>query len=676
MAETQKPDDLAMSDEDFLAAVRSERESAIGFDNDEDLFASRETSLNYYKGVMDDVPSLPNRSKAVSSDVSDAIETVLPDLIEIFMAGDDPLVFNPVGEEDEDAAEQETDYLSHVVFQQNNGFMELYTAFKDALLVKTGVWKWWWNDYEYEEDELFGLDLMQMQQIQQASDDPAQGFELVDFEPGEPGEFGETFNVTIRKRSGGGKGCFQAVPPEDFCVARDTVRLVDTTYCAMRSRPRAQDLIEQGFDPELVEKLPSHSSDEDDELREARDTAGEDSDETTDSILRTVSVVEHYIRIDADEDGKIETYKVLTGSNETVMLHRERVDGIPFAAITPYPVAHRFYGRSLAELMCEIQRIKTALIRLMLDSGYFALNQRHEVATDRANEYTLSDLLRNTPGSPVRSRTGDSVRPIAAGNLNFDVKGALEYVATMGEARSGIMRNAQGLNPDTLHDTAKGAQVLMSAAMKRVRLIARIFAETGVKDLYMGLHDLLRSHATLPETSRLRNKWVEISPASWTRRKDMTIAIGVGSGGKEQEMIAGRALMEFQREVIGMQGGLGGPFITADQVHAASKKYIETLGFKSSDAYLKEPEPVDPNAPPEQEAPDPDAIKAQADAAKVQQDSELKRYEVDERLKLEREKMQMEAQLKMQQMHMEYRLKAVDNAQSLDGGVRFGGAVG
>ena len=667
MIDEASPDEqkLTMDDSDFLALVADERKNSIGFDDDEELFQSREQSLQYYKGEMTDIPALPNRSKAVSTDVSDAVETVLPDLIEIFMAGDDPLAFNAVGEEDEEAARQETDYLGHVVFQDNAGFMELYTAFKDALIVKTGVWKFWWNDYEWEENTLKGVDLLHLQKLRADHKDPTQGLEIINEAPGEPDDLGETVNVTIRKRSGGGKACFNAVPPDDFMVAKDTVALKDTTYCSMRSRPRAQDLIAEGYDPEEVAKLPAYSNRTNDELNQARDTAGE-TDTTTDAnVLRSVEVVEHYVRVDADDDGKPEIYKVLAGGNDSVLIHRERVDSIPFAAITPYPVTHRFYGRSLAELMVEIQRIKTALLRLMLDSGYFALNQRHEVAMDRANEFTVPDLLRNTPGSPVRSKSGDAVRPIAAGNLNFDVKGALEYVATMAEQRSGIVRNAQGLNPDTLHDTARGAQALMSAAQKRVRLIARVFAETGLKDLYLGMHDLLRSHATLAETARLRNEWVEISPASWGRRKDMTIEIGVGAGGREQDMAAGRELSQFMQQAIGMQGGINGPLIELPQVYAAGKKYIEGLGFKSADPYWKEPDPA--WEPPEAE-PDP-AV------AKALQDAELKRYEIDQKLTLEREKMQIEANLKIQQMQMEARLQVL-GGDGINSDVRFGGQVG
>ena len=196
--------------------------------------------------------------------------------------------------------------------------------------------------------------------------------------------------ATIRQRDGGGKACFEAVDPVDLMVGKDTVRLCDATYAAHRTRVRAQSLIEQGYDAEVIAKLPDYDSEETDEINQARDTAGETDEEGETNILRMVEVVEHYVRVDYDEDGQTEIYKVLTGGDEAVVVDIEQVDAIPLAAITPYPVTHRFFGRSLADLMIEIQKIKTALLRLMLDSGYFALNQRVEVNMDRANEFTRS----------------------------------------------------------------------------------------------------------------------------------------------------------------------------------------------------------------------------------------------------------------------------------------------
>ena len=140
-----------MTENELLALVASERRNSVGFDEDAVLSKARERSLEYYKGEMDDVPAMEGRSRAVSTDIADAVETILPDLVEIFTT-EDVAAFLPRGEEDEEAAEQETDYVNHVLFNENDGFMILYTAMKDALLTKTGIFKVSVEEYERSDD--------------------------------------------------------------------------------------------------------------------------------------------------------------------------------------------------------------------------------------------------------------------------------------------------------------------------------------------------------------------------------------------------------------------------------------------------------------------------------------------------------------------------------------------
>ncbi len=470
-------------------------------------------------------------------------------------------------------------------------------------------------------------------------------------------------------------GCLEwcAWPGEDFAVARDTVDIKGATYVAARSRPRAQNLIADGYDEDKVNALTTYSAIGDDSVQTARNTVDENA-ETSNSPLRQVEIIEHYVRLKTKDGETI--HRIVTGNAEQVLLDSEEVEEIPFAAICPYPVAHRFYGRSLADLMIDIQRIKTALLRMFLDSGYFALNQRYSVNTTTAHDFTISDLLRNEPGVPVRTKGDGTVQAIQAGGLNFPALEALEYASTMGEMRSGVVRNAQGLNADALHDTAKGMQVLVSAAQKRVRMIGRIFAETGIRDLFLMAHAMLRRHSTRGQTVRLRGGWVDVDPSQWGLRDDMSVEIGIGSGGREQEMVAlnqGALMME---KLIEMQGGTDGPFVTKANLYAFEKKYFERgLGFKSADAFITDPAKAaqQPQPPP---PPDPDMVK-------VQQDGEIERQKMQMEDALARGQMAAEFQLKREQMQMEMRLKASQmamqgsmNANMSGGDVRFGGEVG
>lgn len=647
---------MKLTDEDLLNAVFGERRQSAGFEEDNILLRERELALNYAKGQMPDLPSLNNRSQAVSTDVADAIETALPDILEIFTGGDDVVSFIPNNKDDEQQAEQETDYLRFVLFEENPGFLALYSGFKDALTVKVGVWKFWWEKPEPKSEKFSNKSYEEMQVA-------AMEGELADVTQGtdpESGHASYSFTLLDKPR---GMARIMAVPPEDFTVARDTVRLSDTTYCAFRSRPRAQALKDQGIDPDIVDELPPYGVTYDETLRLARDTAGEHADQrvvTGNHDLRQVEVIEHYIRIDADGSGA-KIWRVLTGGGESILIEKEPVESIPFAAVTPFIVPHRFYGESVADKLIEMQRQRTALKRIMLDSGYFAMNQRTEVAMDRANEWTIMDLLRNEPAMPVRVKTQGAVTPLSAGRLDFDVMAALEYSAVEAEQRTGIVRNAQGLNPETLHDTASGAMASMAAAQKRLRLIARNFAETGVRDLYLGVHQLLRENADQATVAKLRGKWVPIDPSQWGERTQMAIQVGLGSGGRHEELATLTNLLGVQEGIVKTLGPLATKLLTPTNIYNLVTKLAEKGGEKNPAAFFTDPATV-PDQPPQ---PNPDMIKAQQDQAQHQDKMQLQQQDQQTNAQLAAAKLATDSQIEQQKAHQQAMQVQADAAERM-----------
>lgn len=679
---------MKYDDEELLKLVGDERKRSIGFGEGDsgELTADRERALSYNKGIMNDVPSLPNRSRAVDTTVADAIETVLPDVLEILIGGDDVATFIPQSEQDEGKAQQESDFVAHVVMTENEGFLNAYTVCKDALLTRTGIFYWWWEENQKEETQHnVPAELAEHAPMLQAV--AAQGGDDLDAEEQDDG------SVNLNQTKLYGKVCIKAVPPEDFTVAQDAVSLRDATYCAMRDRPRVQELIARGVDPDLARALKPYSM-RNDSVEQARDEAGEHNQPQDGGTgdLRIVEVRAHFIRL-AGANGELTVWRVVTDAEETVLLEKEEVGLVPFAAITPYIVPHRFYGESVADKLIEVQKIKTVLWRAGLDNIYFALNQRMEVSDVAANEHTIADLLRNEPGVPVRSKTGEAVRPISAGPLNVDTFAALEFASTMAESRSGIVRNAQGLNPDTLHDTAKGALALMGAAQRRVRMIARIFAETGFKDLYLGVHAMLRTSYTeghAPASAKLKNKWATVQPNTWSERNAMTIHVGVGSGGKDHDLVVASQRLEMMQQAVMEQGGTQGPIVDADNLHAALAEWERAAGSKRADQFWSDPS--DPNAPKPQPKPDPamaevqgklqieqarvqaktqgDAQAAQADMAlqdaKHQAQMAADAEQGAQKLQLQREQMQMEGQLKREQAAAELQMRREIAAQELE----------
>jgi len=658
--EGKKPDSRYTPAE-LLKIVADERRRSIGFDYASTISSvvsgDRITAMQYLKGEMPDILSLPNRSTAVSTDIADAVHTVMPDLMEIFTGGDDVAAFTPQGPQDEQQAEQETDYVNHVVFRENNGFMIFHDLFHDALVEKVGIATWFWaDDVETNEEEFKGKNIAEVQLAERDG-------EISELKPNGTIDhiLGTLYDFTLTRTKDRSTVKVMTVAPDDFTIAADAASIEDATYCAMRARPRAQELKAQGYDPAVVDTLPPYGTDKNTTTELARDTAGEHSQGIADmggqGDFRVVEVVTHYLKC-VSEDGEPEIWRVVTGGGETIFLEAELVNRVNFAAITPYPVAHRFYGRALADLLVEVQRIKTILTRMALDSGYFALNQRMQVSEDAMSANTISDLLRNEPGFPIRSKNGQAVTPIESPGLSFDVFGALEYFSTVAESRTGVVRNAQGLNPDTLHDTAKGAMALMNAAAKRVRLIARIFAETGIRDLFLGVHATIRENASAPRIARLKGQWVTVDPTTWAERNDMNIEIGLGASGKEFEVAALNQVAAVMQTIVTEQGGAQGPIVTSANVYNAAKRLFMKLGIKTPELFLTDPATMPaPQGPP----PDPKMLQVQLEhqrelqkqqsdqalaqqkveqdaafnMAKLQSDAALRRYEIDKKSETE-----------------------------------------
>lgn len=647
-----------IKDKKLLQILAAQKGRSIGFDNDKELNSERTDALDYYKGkhegaIARDLPTADNRSKVVSTDVANGVEMALPDIIEVFTSGEDRLTFKPFGLEDVAQARQETDYVRHIIFSQNRGWMLLYTAFKDALISKTGVFHFYWeNDAEYEEYTTEASE-PQIEEIEAA------GNEVVEAEPTNAVNMNgfPLFKVTFRKKCSDGHVAIRNVPPEDFTVHANTSILSETEYCAMRTRTSRQSLLDEGYDRKKVMKLEASEIDEDE--RQSRDTAEENTDEQDSGyeMLEMVDIVTHYIRLDIEGKGKRQIWRVVTGNDEEIELGREKRSMIEFAALIPFPMPHRFYGQSLADKLIQTQKWKTSVTRQVNDHLYFANNQRQEIKkAGIIPGITVEQLTDNAPGQPVVTEDGQSLRPIQNGTLGIDALGLLEYISSDAELRSGVMRYGSGMNPDSLHETKGGSDNQLNAAQKRAKLMARLFAETGMRDLYLGVHDTARQNATMEDTVQLRGTWVPVSAGSWTRRKDMEVDAGIGSSGTEEDLIRQREWRGALAQLVEAQGGIEAkdPIVSKQNLYNAAISLAEKLRIKDATLQLTDPaKAAEAKAlTGEQEQPEvpPEVMQAQMEL-KVEQETQAAR------IQLETEKAKTSAQIEMAKMQEANRLK-------------------
>jgi hypothetical protein len=278
---------------------------------------------------------------------------------------------------------------------------------------------------------------------------------------------------------------------------------------------------------------------------------------------------------------------------------------------------------------------------------------------------TIPDLMNNTPGQPVRVNRIDAITAIQGGQVNFPLLDAMEYMNTVSEQRSGVSRSAMGLNPDTLHDTARGMMSMMSAAQTRIRFIARTFAETGMKDLFLGVHDCLRANATSEQTVRLRKQFIPINPATWAIRDNMEIEIG-NAGGRDYDLAALTNIMEIQAQAVQAQGGLDGALVTPKHLLHTFQRIVARSGLKNGENYMNDPATYQP-APPSDPMASPEAMKVQAELQGKLQVEQVKvganQQAEANRLQWEIQKAQQEMQLAAQKAQAEFALREQEMGQ-------------
>jgi len=607
-----------MTDDDLQAMLAAQKADALSSNSESKLLSSREKALDYYYGEMPDMLPAEGRSKAVSTDVADTIEGLMPSLMEIFAGSDEVVVFDPVGPDDIDAAEQETDVVNHVFTQQNNGFLVLYTMIKDALLEKLGTVKVWTEEETRDEKETYHnvtedvmAVLLQQDQVEITALSPSDEVE-------------GAFDVEVTNKISKKRHRVVPVPPNEFGWSRRTgMQIQETDYCYHEPEggKAIGELTEQGYDRQMLEDLPKESGVSQSSESVARDTVNDSdkqgSSDDLNKIMRRVSVCEHYVRMDYKGDGKPCLYKVTTAGDESKILTKqgvpdiEEVDVIPFACITPYIVTHRLCGRSAADLVMDIQKIKTALTRGLLDNIYLTLNPRVEVAESNSNENTLDDLLISRPGGIVRTKTPGGLNPFVHPDITGSIYPMLQYMDSTREWRTGVTRQGQGLDADALNNqTATAAMQFYDVAQARMKLVARIFAETGIADMMWLLHHTIRKNGDQQMTLRLRNKWVTVDPRTWKDRNDMTVNVGLGHGGKAEQMQQLLVLINAQREAAAGQLGLVNPI----NFYNSARDLVRLLDKKDVDRYFVQPQPNAQMPAP----PDPNQGKLQIEQAKMQ----------------------------------------------------------
>lgn len=662
-----------MDDDELLELLSRKEQNASAYVNGQ-LRSEREASLReYYRmpyGTEDD-----NWSTIVASDVSDTVEWILPALLKTFSSTDKAVSFEPTRQEDVAGAEQATDTCNYVFFKQNNGFLVLYTALKDALTVKNSATMWRKETIETvssipfknASEEMIAMLLQDAEdgEIQEATPAPVidqqTGQPEMDLMTGQPvmgysGRIKKTEKKTVIK--------VESFSPEDLLVERDWTSplLADCPYVARMMRVTMTDLQAMGLKADADDLRASDTTEysADGSTRLFTKTQIDAATAFTEADTEDDSMAEGWLRVefvlaDKDGDGIAERLRVYRLKDK--ILKCEVTSHVPIATFSPILNTHRWDGMSMAEAVSDLQRLHTELLRQTLNNLYLTNNPRTKVLTD-ANWSPLAnidDLLDSRPGGVIRQRdvnaVTEQVTPFAAGAS----MPMLEYVKTMREDRTGVSRTSQGMNPDSLNNTATGRQIDQSAAMQRIELIARIAAETLLKPIFQGILKLLTDGGMEKLAFRLRNEFVEYDPNEWRDSYDMTVNVGLGTGDTQQK--AAQLTNIYQLQQAAMQFGM----VTPKHLYHTSAKIIENAGFKDVDNFVQDPSKQTPQP---QQPPLPlqiEQMKIQADAQKHQAESQNDIQKFQAETQMTREVEQIKANAKLQEIRANLELQATND---------------
>jgi hypothetical protein len=300
---------------------------------------------------------------------------------------------------------------------------------------------------------------------------------------------------------------------------------------------------------------------------------------------------------------------------------------------------------------------------------YMTNSPRMQVVEGQVN---LDDLLTVTANGIVRTKNIGAIQPLTVPPTASQSFPLLDYLDGVQAKRTGISDLQQGLDPNVLQNaTATAVATMQNASNGKIELIARIFAETGVKDLFSKVLQLLCKYQDKARIVRLRGKYVSIDPREWTNGFDMTINVGLGTGNKQEQMAMLSMVLAKQEEIL-KTAGIENPLVSVTNYRQTLGRFIEAAGFKDSNEFFKEITPETEQMLAQQAAqaqqqqnPQMEAYTAQVqaqiavDQAKAQSDMQIAQAKADAQMQLKEREFQYEMALKQKEFEFEAQLKAL-----------------
>lgn len=534
---------------------------------------------DYYRQKF---PILSKTSDLVSTDVADTIEWALPSLMKVFTGSDEVITIAGVTEEDDTKAETMQELLVYQLQRQNNFFTVLYNWMKDSLIVGMGIIKCYWERTEGYTTETAVLNNEALQALTQT------GVTIEDIQgPDQFGDFSVTYQLPYYRKNA---PKLENILVSEFLYSPDAKSLEEANFVAHKRKVTMSYLREreaQGVYANIddIRVNGNYNGMNVDQVEQVIGDNYVDINKDEQTARQEVVIYECYTKIDINNDGILEDMIITICGDTIIRMEQNYMGRHPFFAISPTRDPHRIWvKRSYAELIGELQDLKVALTRQIMQN--VALTNDPKMLLDES-AINIDDFVQGR--KVIRMKAGHSmnevampmnITPLAPQTFQF-----LEWIEGQKENRTGITRYNQGLDANSLNKTATGISAILGQSAQRLELVARMFAETGLSELFRFMVSLNQKFIDQQTVIRLTNKELKISPEDLDGSFDLIVNAGISIATKESTIMATQTLLTAL-----MQANAGGYMVsTPENIYNLFKKWIESIGFKNYGDYITDP---------------------------------------------------------------------------------------
>lgn len=541
---------------------------------------------DYYYGKLPE-PITQGSSKWVDRSVWESVNGTLQELISVFTSGEDAVRFAPINSSDANNARAATKMVNKVLLRDNPGYNVLHDAFKECLITRNSfIKRYWTTEKQYTEEEF--------------NDMSPEEFDTYMMNLG--GEVEELDTEEVNGRISGYIKYFKIyegvrveyVPFEQIFIEPTATSLKDCNYIAHRVKKTKDELVYMGFDKKTVEELSQSTPDFGSGVIESARLNGInplDIDElisTGDEGTDKVWLHEHYMKTSL-VSGETEILQIFTVNMQ--ILEINRVSEMPFETMTPFPTPGTIWGESVFDITKDVQDLNTTVVRGMIDN---VMNANFRRYTAVKNAYDRASLLNNRPGGVVEVSAQGAVTPMEYHQLPSGIAELLDYSESKKEARTGVSKVTQGIDPSIFRNDNSTATVsmVMSAAQNRLRMVARNIAQRGMMNLMLGIYELIRQNGTQPIVIETANGEMAIDPKNLPPRTDMIVNVAVGNNERGERAAALQNLLVILSNNPAMQ-----QFMQPNNAFFLATQLCESMGIYDVENYITPLNKIPPKQP-------------------------------------------------------------------------------